>query len=582
MNDLKYILSYLKYYKKDLIITLILVIVETVFELIIPFLMRDIIDIGIEKKDMNQIWISGSLIIGCALISLITGHFYARSNARLVTNFSYKLRLETFKKIQTYSFSNIDHFESASLITRVTNDVQIMQNTLAGGIRPICRAPIMLLMGVGLSFVMAPSIAWVFLCGVPVLAIILFLIVRKTAPKYSVLQKSVDNVNLVVRENVNAIRTVKSYVREEYEKEKFNKANKKVMDVTKFTFRVAQLNQPSFQLVMYAVTTCILYLGSVAVHSETLQIGTLTALLSYILQVLNSLMMFSNIFLLVNRSFASSERLCQIFKEVPTIPENPNGLKEIKNGTIDFNNVSFKYKENSMEYVLSGINVHIPGGTSVGILGGTGSAKSTLVSLILRLYDVTKGEVLIDNKNVKEYDLKSLRDNISIVLQNNVLFSGTIRENLKWGDKTADDKTLYEALKMACADEFIDRLPGGLDYDLGQGGVNVSGGQKQRLCIARALLKKPKIIIFDDSTSACDMETERKILTNIRNLKGLTNIIIAQRITSVMGADMIIILDNGTITDIGNHEELLARNNIYQELYNTQLGGVVNAADSRK
>ena len=581
MKDLKFILSYLKYYKKDLFITLALVVVETFFELIIPFLMSDIIDKGIEMGDTKQIWISGSLIVACALISLITGHFYAVSNARLVTKFSYRLRGDVFEKIQTYSFANIDHFESASLITRVTNDVQIMQNTLAGGLRPICRSPIMLLMGVGLSFAMAPSIAWVFLCAIPVLGTILFIVVRKTAPKYSVIQKSIDNVNLVVRENINAIRTVKSYVREEHEKEKFNKANTKVMDVTKFTFKVAQLNQPSFQLVMYAVTVLILYLGSIAIHKSTLGVGTLSALLSYILQVLNSLMMVSNVFLLVNRSFASSSRICEIFREVPTIKNNPNGLKNITNGAIDFNNVSFKYKENSIEYVLSDINLHIAGGKSVGILGGTGSAKSTLVALILRLYDVTKGEVLIDGQNVKDYDLKYLRDNISIVLQNNVLFSGTVRDNLKWGNKNATDEQIYDALKKSCADEFIDRLPGGLDYDLGQGGVNVSGGQKQRLCIARALLKNPKIIIFDDSTSACDMETERKILTNIRNLHGLTNIIIAQRITSVMGADMIIIIDNGKIQDIGNHEELLSRNEIYQELYETQLGGVVNAADSQ-
>lgn len=579
MKDLKFILSYLKYFKKDLIITLTLVIVETVFELIIPFLMSDIIDKGIEQKDVNQIWISGSLIVACAIISLITGHFFSRSNARLVTKFSHKLRSEVFKKIQTYSFANIDHFESSSLITRVTNDVQIMQNTLAGGIRPICRSPIMLLMGVGLSFAMAPSIAWVFLCAIPVLGIILFLVVKRTASKYSIIQKSIDDVNRVVRENVNAIRTVKSYVREEFEKEKFNKANTNVMDVTKYTFRVAQLNQPSFQLVMYAVTVLILYLGSLAIHYDGLGVGTLSALLSYILQILNSLMMFSNVFLLVNRSFASSTRLCEVFREEPTIKENPDGIKEVKNGTIDFKDVSFKYKENSMEYVLSDINIHIDAGMSVGILGGTGSAKSTFVSLILRLYDTTKGEVLIDGKNVKDYELKNLRDSISIVLQNNVLFSGTIRDNLKWGKKDATDEELNHALAMSCADEFIGRLPGGLDYDLGQGGVNVSGGQKQRLCIARSLLKNPKIIIFDDSTSACDMETERKILTNIRSLKGLTNIIIAQRITSVMGADMIIIIDNGKIEDVGTHKELLERNEIYQDLYNTQLGGVSDAAN---
>lgn len=575
MKDLAYILRYLKYYKKDLIMAISLIVFETVFELIIPFLMKDIIDKGIKNSDMNQILLSGGLIIGCALISLLTGHFYAKYNARLVTNFSYHLRQEVFAKIQSFSFSNLDHFRTSSLVTRTTNDVMILQNTLVGGLRPLCRSPLMLFMGVGLSFLMAPKVAWIFVGAVPILGIILFLIIRYTAPKYSILQENVDDLNRVVRENVTAIRTVKAYVREEHEINKFNQANEQVMQTTKKTFRIAQLNTPSFQFILYTITVLILTFGSILVHNNELEVGRLSALLSYILQVVNSLMMISNVFLLMNRSFASSKRIKEVLEEQTDIVSKENAITKIEAGTIEFKNVSFKYQNGTGENVLSQINLHIHSGESIGILGGTGSAKSTLVSLILRLYDVTNGEVLLNGINVKEYDIVALRDAISIVLQKNVLFHGTIKENLLWGNKEATDEEIKEACQMACADEFIKNLPGQYSYDLGQGGVNVSGGQKQRLCIARALLKKPKVIIFDDSTSACDMETERKITSAIRSLKDTTNLIIAQRITSVMNADRIVILDEGKIQDIGTHDELLKRNEIYQELYHQQLGGVL-------
>lgn len=575
MKDLAYILRYLKYYKKDLTMAIGLIVFETVFELIIPFLMKDIIDKGIKNSDMNQILLSGGLIISCALISLLTGHFYAKYNARLVTNFSYHLRQEVFAKIQSFSFSNLDHFRTSSLVTRTTNDVMILQNTLVGGLRPLCRSPLMLFMGVGLSFLMAPKVAWIFVGAVPILGIILFLIIRYTAPKYSILQENVDDLNRVVRENVTAIRTVKAYVREEHEINKFNQANEQVMQTTKKTFRIAQLNTPSFQFILYTITVLILTFGSILVHNNELEVGSLSALLSYILQVVNSLMMISNVFLLMNRSFASSKRIKEVLEEQTDIVSKENAITKIEAGTIEFKNVSFKYQNGTGENVLSQINLHIHSGESIGILGGTGSAKSTLVSLILRLYDVTNGEVLLNGINVKDYDIVALRDAISIVLQKNVLFHGTIKENLLWGNKEATDEEIKEACQMACADEFIKNLPGQYSYDLGQGGVNVSGGQKQRLCIARALLKKPKVIIFDDSTSACDMETERKITSAIRSLKDTTNLIIAQRITSVMNADRIVILDEGKIQDIGTHNELLKRNEIYQELYHQQLGGVL-------
>ncbi len=570
MKDLKAILKYLMKDKKNFIITTLLIIVETSFELIIPFLMKDIINEGVNKSDMKQILISGLLIIACAIISFITGHLYSIFMGKVVSNFTYNLRKDLYNKIQTYSFSNLDNFETTSLITRVTNDCQIMQNTILGSIRPLFRAPIMLGLGVGLSFALAPSIAWVFICAIPVLALIMFLIIRYTAPKYNQIQKNIDNLNLVVRENVVSIRTIKAYVREDYEIEKFNTSNENVKDITTKTFKIAVLNTPSFQLSMYAVTTLLLALGAIQVHNNTLEVGSLSALLSYVLQVMNSIMMISNVFLLMNRSFASATRINELLKEEPTIKQT-SSLK-VEGSDIKFDHVYFKYKETSEEYVLEDISLHFPVGSSIGIMGGTGSGKSTLVSLILRLYDVSKGSIKINDIDVKEYDLVSLRDSISIVLQNNVLFSGSVLDNLLWGDKNATEEEINKALELSCSDEFISRLPGGLNYDLGQGGVNVSGGQRQRLCIARALLKKPKIMIFDDSTSACDMETERKILKGIRSLKETTNIIIGQRVNSVKDCDQIIILDDGKVNAIGTHEELLKTNPIYQELCAVQLG----------
>lgn len=571
MKDLKRVLSYLLKDKKSLILTIALVVVETAFELIIPFLMKDIINLGVEREDMHQILISGLLIILCALVSLITGHLYSIFVGKTISNYTYNLRRDLFDKIQTYSFTNLDHFETTSLITRVMNDSQIMQNTLLGTIRPLSRSPILLFMGVILCAIMAPNMVWIFFIAIPILILIMVLIIRYTAPRYSVIQKDVDNLNLVVRENVTAIRTVKANVREDYEIDKFDRANLNVANTTKNTFKIAVLNTPFFQFTMYGVTTLLLAFGAINVHNNTLEVGTLSALLSYVMQVLNSIMMISNAFLLLNRSFASAKRINEVLSEEVTMKSENNLV--VKNGDIRFDNVSFKYKEESELYTLSNVNLEIKQGTSFGIMGGTGSSKSTLVSLILRLYDVSEGAVLIDNINVKEYDLVNLRDSISIVLQNNVLFSGTVKENLLWGNPNATDEEINEALRISCADEFIDRLPGGLEYDLGQGGVNVSGGQRQRLCIARALLKKPKIIIFDDSTSACDMETERKILKGIRSLKGVTNIIIGQRVNSVKECDNIIILDDGKIVSEGNHNTLYETSPIYKELCDVQLGG---------
>lgn len=574
MKDLKKVLSHLKYDKKDMIISILLIIIECAFELVIPFVMKDIINKGIEQGNMNAILMYGGIVIGCAILSVITGHMYSIFNARAISNYVYNLRLEVYKSIQSFSFANLDHFETSSLITRTTNDIQVLQQSLSGSVRPLLRAPMTFIMGVGLSFAMAPKLAWIFCIALPILALIMFFIIRYTAPRYGMLQKDIDNLNLVVRENVTAIRTVKSFVREDYEEEKFNDANKNVCNTTTNTIKIATLNQSSFELTMYAVTVILLTLGTRMVHNNTLEVGTLSALLSYVLQVVNSIMMLSNVFILMNRSFASASRIAEVLDEKPIV--TAMGDEKVKNGEVEFKDVSFKYKETSEEYSLKNVNLKIRQGMSLGIMGGTGSAKTTLVSLILRLYDVSLGEILIDGINVKQYNLKNLRDNIAIVLQNNVLFTGTVRDNLKWGNNNATDDEINEALKMACALDFVNVLPGGLDYDLGQGGVNVSGGQRQRLCIARALLKHPKIIIFDDSTSACDMETERNILNNIRSIKGVTNIIIGQRVTSVMDADEIVILDEGQIVAKAPHKELYNLSQIYKELCDTQLGGVSN------
>lgn len=576
MKDLKKVLSYLKYDKKDLILSMLLIVVECAFELVIPFVMKDIINKGIEQGNMNAILMYGGIVIGCAILSVITGHMYSIFNARAISNYIYHLRLEVYKSVQGFSFANLDHFETSSLITRTTNDIQVIQQSLSGSIRPLLRGPMAFIMGVGLSFVMAPNLAWIFCIALPILAVIMYLIIRYTAPRYAALQSDIDNLNLVVRENVTAIRTVKSYVREDYEKEKFDASNQNVCNTTTNTIKISALSQPSFQLIMYAVTIILLSLGTKMVHNNSLEVGTLSALLSYILQVVNSIMMLSNVFILMNRSFASASRIAEVLDEKPLI--RALGDEQVKNGDIEFKNVSFKYKSEGEECALKNINLAIKQGKSIGIMGGTGSSKTTLVSLILRLYDVTDGEVLIDNINVKNYNLSNLRDSIAIVLQNNVLFTGTVRDNLKWGKKNASDEEINGALKMACAYDFVYALPGGLDYDLGQGGVNVSGGQRQRLCIARAFLKHPKIIIFDDSTSACDMETERSILKHIRSIKNVTNIIIGQRVSSVMDADEIIILDDGQIVARGPHKSLYNESQIYKELCDTQLGGVSNGS----
>ena len=573
MKELKRLLSYLGPYRRDLFLGGLLVLVETAFELVIPVLMADLIDVGVENRDLNYIVVKGVQMGVCAVLALITGLLYARFAARAAYGWGARIREAQYERVQDYAFSNLDRFESSSLVTRMTTDVTVLQNAINGGLRPLVRSPVMLVMGLGLSFWMNARLALIFVVTAPILALILFFVVRKVAPMYGRLQKAMDKLNNVVQEGLTAIRAVKAFVRGEYEEEKFQSVNEELMATSQRTFHFAVLNLPAFQFTMYTAIVLILWFGGGMILGGSLQVGELTGFLSYVLQVMNSFMMISNVFLLLTRSLASAHRIAEVLEEKPALVSPAQPVEEVPDGSVDFERVSFKYHTDAREYALSGVNLHISAGQTVGILGGTGSAKTTLVQLIPRLYDATEGTVRVGGHDVKDYDLTVLRDAVGIVLQKNVLFSGTVRENLKWGDPDADDETLWAACRAACADEFLERMPDGLDTDLGQGGVNVSGGQKQRLCIARALLKKPKILIFDDSTSAVDTATEGKIRGALSKLTGVTKIIIAQRVTSVMHTDLIVILEDGRIHAAGTHKELLEHDPIYQEIYASQMKG---------
>ena len=573
MQDLKRVFTHLGPFKKEFILSILFIIAETGFELTIPLIMADIIDVGVQTRDIHYICIKGVQMGICALLSLITGLLYARYAARAALGFGSGVREAEFSRIQSYSFANLDHFSTSSLITRMTTDITIMQNAITGGLRPMVRGPVMLIMGLFLAFWMNAALALVFVICTPVLACILFFIVRRVAPLYGKLQVCMDRVNAAIQENLTAIRAVKAFVREEYEEEVFEKANRELADTSRTTFHFAVLNLPAFQLTMYTSIVLILWFGGGFIQTGSMQVGELTGFLSYVLQIVNSLMMISNVFLMLTRSLASARRINQVFDETSTLSDPKNPCHVIPDGQIDFDHVSFKYKKEAKEYTLSDIDLHIKAGETVGIIGGTGSSKSTLVQLIPRLYDATAGSVRVGGRDVRSYSLESLRDGVGIVLQKNVLFSGTIRENLLWGSPEATEDELQAACRAACADEFIRTLPEGLDTRLDQGGVNLSGGQRQRLCIARALLKQPKILIFDDSTSAVDTATESRIREALEAIPSMTKLVIAQRILSVMHADKIVILDDGRIHAVGTHQSLLAESPIYREIYESQKGG---------
>lgn len=561
-------------YKMYAVLSCLCVAFETLFELTIPLIMADIIDVGVANGDQAYILERGLQMVFCAGISLVLGIGYARFAALCGQGLGAELRKAEYRKIQEFSFSNTDKFSTSSLVTRLTSDVTLIQNAVSNGIRPLIRAPLMMVTGMILSFLLNAKLALVFFVAAPTLGICLWLVIRKVRPLYTRMQSAIDLVNRMLQENLTAIRVVKAYVREDYEKVKFAQVNQELKSISEKSFRTAVLNMPAMQLVMYTTIICILWFGGKLIFAGEMQVGELTGFLSYVLQILNSLMMISNVFLMLTRAMASGKRILDVLDEEIDLKEDPEATGEIKAGEIEFRNVSFKYKKEGKKYVLSNVSFHIEPGQTVGIIGGTGSAKSTLVQLIPRLYDVTEGEILIDQIPVKQYPLKHLREAVAMVLQKNTLFTGTIADNLRWGKEDASEEELMKACRMACADEFLLQMKDGLSSQVEQGGVNLSGGQKQRLCIARALLKRPRILILDDSTSAVDTATEAKIREALQNnLADTTKIIIAQRITSVMHADQILIMEDGKLNDCGTHEELLQRNEIYQEIYYSQQEG---------
>lgn len=571
---LKRFYVYMEKYKMYAVLSCLCVAFETLFELIIPMIMADIIDVGVANGDQAYILERGLQMVFCAGISLVLGIGYARFAALCGQGLGAELRKAEYRKIQEFSFSNTDKFSTSSLVTRLTSDVTLIQNAVSNGIRPLIRAPLMMVTGMILSFLLNAKLALVFFVAAPTLGICLWLVIRKVRPLYTRMQSAIDLVNRMIQENLTAIRVVKAYVREDYEKVKFAQVNQELKSISEKSFRTAVLNMPAMQLVMYTTIICILWFGGKLIFAGEMQVGELTGFLSYVLQILNSLMMISNVFLMLTRAMASGKRILDVLDEEIDLKEDPEATGEIKAGEIEFRNVSFKYKKEGKKYVLSNVSFHIEPGQTVGIIGRTGSAKSTLVQLIPRLYDVTEGEILIDQIPVKQYPLKHLREAVAMVLQKNTLFTGTIADNLRWGKEDASEEELMKACRMACADEFLLQMKDGLSSQVEQGGVNLSGGQKQRLCIARALLKRPRILILDDSTSAVDTATEAKIREALQNnLADTTKIIIAQRITSVMHADQILIMEDGKLNDCGTHEELLQRNEIYQEIYYSQQEG---------
>ncbi len=571
---LRRIFSYMKQYKKYAYLALLCIAVEAILELMVPMIMADLIDIGVATGDDMYIYKKGVQMVICAILALILGIGSAKFSALAGQGLGANLRKAEYEKLQSYSFSNIDHFRVSSLVTRLTSDVTNIQNTVSTGMRPFGRSPVMLIFATSVAFSINKTLALVFLVALPILATMLIAIIINVRPLYSKMQTAIDLVNRTIQENLTAVRVVKSYVRGDYEYSKFQEVNDNLKNQSQKAFTLAVLNMPAMQFVMYSTILGLLLLGGYLINKGELKIGELTGFLSYVLLILNSLMMMSNVFLMMTRSLASGARIIEVIDEKIDMTDELAQDIAVEKGSIDFDHVWFKYKENAKEYVLSDVSFHIKAGQTVGIIGQTGSAKTSLVQLIPRLYDANKGTVKIDGVDVKNYPMKHLRDAIAVVLQKNTLFSGTMLSNLKWGDENASMEEIKEACHIACVDEFIDRLPDGYNTEMGQGGVNVSGGQKQRLCIARAILKKPKVLILDDSTSAVDTATEAKIREGLaRKLPNMTKIIIAQRISSVRHADQIIILDRGRVNAIGTHESLLANNKIYQEIYQSQKEG---------
>lgn len=571
---LRRIFSYMKQYKKYAYLALICIAVEAMLELLVPMIMADLIDNGVANGDTHYIYVKGFEMALCALIALVLGIGSARFQALAGQGLGANIRKAEYEKLQSYSFSNIDHFRVSSLVTRLTSDVTNIQNSVSTGMRPFGRSPVMLIFASSIAFTINRTLALVFFVALPILAVLLIIIIMNVRPLYAKMQNAIDLVNRSIQENLTAVRVVKSYVRGEYEVDKFKDVNAKLKSESEKAFGIAVLNMPAMQFVMYGTIIAILFVGGHLINNGQLKIGELTSFLSYVLLILNSLMMMSNVFLMMTRSLASATRIVEVLDEKSDITDENSQDISVKHGEIEFDHVWFKYKNEAKEYVLSDVSFHIKPGQTVGIIGQTGSSKTTLVQLIPRLYDATKGTVRIDGVDVKNYPVKHLRDAIAVVLQKNTLFSGSLISNLRWGNENATKEEIDEACHIACVDEFLDRLPAGYESEMGQGGVNVSGGQKQRICIARAILKKPKVLILDDSTSAVDTATEGRIREELaKKLPDMTKLVIAQRISSVKHADQIIILDKGCVNAIGTHEELLRTNKIYQEIYESQKEG---------
>ena len=573
---IKKLAKYIKQYKKDTILTPIFVVFEVIMEVLIPYLMARIIDVGIQNSDLNYIFKIGAILVVSAFLSLTFGMLSGRYAAKASAGFAKNLRQGMFYNIQNYSFTNIDKFSTSSLVTRLTTDVTNVQQAFQMIIRILVRAPIMLIFALVMAFSINSKLAWIFVVVMPILAVVLFFIAIKAHPYFEKVFKKYDSLNRVVGENLNAIRVVKAYNREEHEEKKFGNVNDEVYKLFKTAEKIVAFNSPAMQLAIYTCILLLSWLGAKLIVGGSMQTGELSSIIIYAWQILSSLMMISMVFVMIIIAESSAERIIEVLDEESTIKNKENPVKEVKDGSITFDHVSFQYDDAKAEdeLPLEDINIDIKSGETIGIIGATGSSKSTIVNLIPRLYDVTEGSIKVGGVDVRDYDIETLRNEVAVVLQKNVLFSGTIKENLRWGNKDASDEELVRVCKLAQADPFIQEFPDKYDTVLDQGGTNVSGGQKQRLCIARALLKKPKILILDDSTSAVDTKTDSLIRKAFREeIPNTTKIIIAQRITSVEDADRIIVLDDGKINGIGTSEELLKTNAIYQEVYESQKKG---------
>ena len=569
----------IRQYKRDTILTPLSMTLEVIMEVLLPIIMADLIDNGISAGNSAVIWRDGLLLAGVSILSLLSGLLGGVFGARASSGFARNLRHDMYYRLQDYSFSNIDKFSTSSLITRLTTDVSNVQNAFQMLIRMAARSPLMLIFSGIMAFRVNARLALIFLCVVPFLAVGLTYVATHAHPVFRKVFKTYDSLNNVVQENVRGMRVVKSFVREDYEDKKFEDISGQVCTLFTKAERIIALNSPLMQFAMYACTLLISWFGAKFILSSVGQpnamtTGELNSLLTYSMQILGSLMMLSFMFVMLTISRASGERICEVLDEQSDLHSPENACTEIPDGSVDFNGVSFSYAGNKKRLCLEDVNLHIHSGETIGIVGGTGSSKSTLVQLIPRLYDATEGVVKVGGHDVKEYDLEALRNSVAMVLQKNVLFSGTIRENLRWGNPDATDEELVAACRLAQAHEFIEGFPQGYDTFIEQGGSNVSGGQKQRLCIARAILKKPKILILDDSTSAVDTRTDALIREGMKKIiPGTTTFIIAQRVSSVMDADKIIVLDGGRVNGFGTHDELMQTNEIYREVYTSQTKG---------